>query len=91
MQTGLLFLQVTSGGLTPNTLSQSHTSGQQDGVAMPKVNGLVSISETDVTQANPGKQPPVSIIRICIMMITNSNNNIIIINYNNDASQLMTS
>ncbi len=66
MQTGLLFLQVASGGLAPNTLSQSHTSGQQDGVAVPKANALVSISETDVTQADPGKQSPVSIIRICI-------------------------
>lgn len=63
MQKGLLVLQVTSGGLAPNTLSQSHTSDQQNGVAVPKANALVSISETDVTQA--GKQSLVSIIRIC--------------------------
>jgi hypothetical protein len=61
MQKGSLSLQVTSGGLAPNTLSQSQTSGQQDGVAGPKANALVSISETDVTQAD--KQYPVSIIQ----------------------------
>ncbi|DBA88529.1 hypothetical protein WJX79_010666 [Trebouxia sp. C0005] len=54
--TSLDQLQATSGDPATSTLSQSHTSGQQDGVAVPKANAMISISETDVMQANPGKQ-----------------------------------
>ncbi|KAL0021155.1 hypothetical protein WJX77_006072 [Trebouxia sp. C0004] len=51
-------LQVTPGGPAPNTPLPSYAYGKQDDVAGLEANALVSIPETDVKQANPGKQPP---------------------------------
>ncbi|DBA78675.1 TPA: hypothetical protein ACH3X1_008590 [Trebouxia sp. C0004] len=50
--------RVTPGGPAPNTPLPSYAYGKQDDVAGLEANALVSIPETDVKQANPGKQPP---------------------------------